>query len=552
MKQRNLIQAIVVFLVLATVVFLTIDQTLPPKALPASAPISEFSAERAIEHLKVIATEPRLVGEPGFEDARDYIIEELTKLGLSLEIQRTRNDSVENIIARFEGTETKEAILLVAHLDTTGSSPGATDDGHGVAVLLETARALRAGPPLQNTVMLLFSAPEETGAQGARAFYQEHTWIEDVNLVVNFDAGGLTGPAALTGRSADHGWLINEAAKADPYFFGTSATGEGKSDFTLAFRPAGFSGYDFQYTWDRRIHSPDDNLDNLNPSSLQHQGYHALSLARHFGNLNSLEDPKDPDPIYFNFLRLGVVQYPATWVTPIMLLVVLIFTSAIVLGFRRKALTPLGIGLGVLVFVISAIGTPFLVSRLSPQLPKVFPKFSTIYFGYGANELLLIMLFASFSLALTTTLYALMKKIRQVSMPDLTIGAFALVALITVIAAIDSPEASFVFAWPGLFGFLAVGYWFYSTKIDSNSFSIGQLVALVFAAVVAIAVMVPAILDDFMISQPNDWFLPLLQLVMLWGLLMPLLQIITRPNKWWLPVVAWVATTIIIIVALLG
>jgi hypothetical protein len=304
MKKQNIIHALIFFILLAAAVFVAIDQTLPPDALPASAPANEFSAERAIEHIKVIAQEPRLVGRPGFDNARDYVIDELTTLGLNPEIQSTTR--VENIIARIEGSESEEAILLVAHLDTVASSLGATDDGNGVAVLLETARALQAGAPLRNSVMLLFTAPEETGGHGAIAFIREHPWIEDVKLVANFDAGGLSGPVELTSTSPDNGRLIRELAQADPYAYGSSASGAGSSDFTLAFEPSGFSGFAFDHSWDRRIHSSLDNIENLNPASIQHHGYHALSVARHFGNLDSLEDPKDPNPIYFNVLRLAV------------------------------------------------------------------------------------------------------------------------------------------------------------------------------------------------------------------------------------------------------
>jgi len=88
-RKQYIVQAIVVLIVLAAAVFVTIDQTLPPEALPASAPATEFSAERAIKHIKVIATEPRLVGRPGFDNARDYGRSERTALGLNPEIQRT-------------------------------------------------------------------------------------------------------------------------------------------------------------------------------------------------------------------------------------------------------------------------------------------------------------------------------------------------------------------------------------------------------------------------------------------------------------------------------
>jgi hypothetical protein len=317
MKEQTLVQAIVVFVAIAAAVFATIDQTLPPDALPASAPATEFSAERAIEHIKVIATESRRSGSPGYENARDYVMSELTALGLTPEIQSATG--VENIITRIVGAESQEAILLVAHLDSRGG-PGATDDGNGVAVLLETARALQAGPSLRNSIILLFTDQEESRLQGAEAFIKEHPWIEDVRLVANFDAGGLSGPSALTGTSPDNGWLIREAAKADPYIYAGSAFGEGSSDFNV-FKSLGFSGYAFDYTWDRRIHTSHDNVENLNPPSIQHQGYHALSLARHFGDLDSLEDPKDPTPVYFSVLRLGVVRYPTTWIVPISLIV---------------------------------------------------------------------------------------------------------------------------------------------------------------------------------------------------------------------------------------
>jgi len=322
---------------------------------------------------------------------------------------------------------------------------------------------------------------------------KEHPWIDDVKLVINFDAGGLTGPFELTGTSPDNGWLIRELARADSYIYGSSASGEGSSDFN-AFKFYGFSGYAFDYSWDRRIHTPFDNVENLNPSSIQHQGYHALSLARHFGNLDSLEDPKDPTPIYFNVLRLGFVHYPATWVIPIVLIVVLVFAGVVALGFRRKLLTLSGIGLGALVLVISLISAPLLVSAVWKLLSSVAPSYQVTYLGHTVNESLLLTLFASITIALTTTWYALIQKVRQVSTPDLTIGAYALLALATVGFAIAMPEASFLSAWAGLFSFLSVGYWFFSTKDGSESFSVGQLVALILAAFVTIAVMLPIIL----------------------------------------------------------
>ena len=571
MKKQYIIQAIVVLLVIAAAVFVTLNQTVPPDALPADAPATEFSAERAMEHIKVIASKARQVGTPGFENARDYVIGELTALGLSPEIQRTKGtvtaemlattgrppdlpapspEDVENVIVRIDGAESPEAVLLVAHLDSR-NGPGASDDGSGVAVLLETARALQDGPPLRNSVILLFTAPEETGLHGAAAFITEHPWIEDVKLVINFDAGGLSGPSELTGTSPDNGWLIREVAKADPHIYGTSASGEGSSDFN-AFKFYGFSGYAFDYSWDRRIHTPTDNLENLNPPSIQHQGYHALSLASHFGNLDALEDPTDPNPIYFNVLRLGFFHYPATWAIPISMVVVLVFVGVVILGFRRKVLNPSGIGLGALVFVISLITAPLLISALWTLLFRRLPAYQVTYLGHTVNETLLLILFVIITIALTTTWYALIQKFKQVDTPNLTIGAYALIAVATFVFALVMPEASFLSAWAGLFGFLAVGYWFYSIKDHPDSFSMGQLVGLILAAIVAVVLMVPVIIASFMGSEANDWFLPIALMVLLLGMLVPQLQIITRPKKWWLPVAAWVAAAVSLFAAILG
>ena len=77
MNKQQIIQAIVIFAVITAAVFVTIDQTLPPDALPASTPDTEFSAERAVEHIKVIAQEPRLIGNPEFDNAREYVTTEV-------------------------------------------------------------------------------------------------------------------------------------------------------------------------------------------------------------------------------------------------------------------------------------------------------------------------------------------------------------------------------------------------------------------------------------------------------------------------------------------
>jgi len=180
------------------------------------------------------------------------------------------------------------------------------------------------------------------------------------------------------------------------------------------------------------------------------------------------------------------------------------------------------------------------------------PAYQATYLGHTINESLLLILFASIAIALTVTWYTLIRKIKQVSIPDLTIGAFTLLAVAIVGFAIAMPEGSHLSAWTGLSAFFAVGYWFFSRKGSSESFSVGQLVALILAAIVAVTLMLPTYIGDFMSSEANDWTLSIVIMVLMLGTLVPQLQIITRPKKWWLPVTAWVAVAVSFVAAIFG
>lgn len=565
-RRRDLPQAIVVFLVITATVFVVIDQTLPPPALPANAAATEFSAERAIEHIRAIAQEPRAVGEPGFELARNYVMATLEELGLEPELQKTRitlpqpllsyfgwnidpTQNVENILARIEGSKSKDAILLVAHLDSTGG-PGASDDANGAAVLLETARALLAGQQFKNTIIFLFTAPEETGLHGSAAFILEHPWSKQVKLVINFDAGGLSGPSELTNLSPQSGWLIRNLAKADPYAFATSGYGAGDSDFNT-FKFYGFSGYAFDYARDRRKHTPFDNIGNLNPSSVQHQGYHALFLARYYGNLDSLADTKQPDPIFFNVLRLGLVHYSQGIGIVVTVICSLVFAGVLVLGIRKRLLTFPGVGLGALVFIVSLITAPLLVRIFWAILSNTVPMYAVRYYGHAVNEPLLLALFASMEIAVISTWYVLFQGIKRVNLPDLTMGTLAVLFVTMVILSIDSLESNFRITWSLLCTLLASGFWFHSAKENDFALSPFHILGLLVAAIVTIILFVPAIYMDFTGTETDDLFMPMAILVVTAGLLVAPLHIITMPYKWWLSIAAAGSAVVLLGVAIL-
>ena len=180
----------------------------PPAALPDSAPLSDFSALRARRHVEQISRAARPIGSAANQSAREYILRELKSLGIPASVEQMtafRQDSaigysgarVKNIVARISGYGNSKAVLLSCHYDSVVEGPGASDDGAAVGALLETARALRQTVPLRNDVIFLFTDGEEPVMMGADACVTQSKWIQDVGLVMNFEARGTCGPSLM-------------------------------------------------------------------------------------------------------------------------------------------------------------------------------------------------------------------------------------------------------------------------------------------------------------------------------------------------------------------
>lgn len=504
--------AFLVFVTIVSVVFVTVVQTLPPPALPADAPAAEFSAERAIDHIRVIATQPRPSGSLAYEAARDYVLAELQNLGLETETQRV--GALQNTIGWIAGNKPSDIVLLTAHLDSDAESPGATDDGSGVAVLLETARALISMGPSRNTVMFLFTDCEEDGLQGARAFITHHPRAQDVKVVIGFDAGGLSGPSVLSATSSDNGWLIQQLAQADTHVTGSSAIdalADSRTDFGRGFRVAGFSGFAFDLFWDIRIHSPEDRIENLNPASIQHQGYHALSLARHFGNLDPLADPSEPDAVYFSVLRLFVLSYSSIWAIPLAVAVTGVFCGVLAYGLRRNILTWRGIGYGACALVAGLIIAPLPNILLGRWVSGVTSQIAVPSLVQPLEVSLIVLM----SLALTILWYHLARRIRSTSLHDLSMGA--LVPMVAGLAgtAVAFPAISFAFTWPLLLSLMASANWFYWYARQKNSKTV--IAGLLISGAANIVILGPSIL----LGLFDQMTLTLLFLGVLCGFLLP-------------------------------
>ncbi|MCA1588323.1 MAG: M28 family peptidase [Chloroflexi bacterium] len=98
-----------------------------------------------------------------------------------------------NLVAIAEGA-TDEAVVIVAHHDTVRGSPGADDNGAGVAVLLELAERF-AGRRFRRTVILAAPDFEEIGIIGSRNLARWLRRNHRVRAAVVFDPIGYMNPS---------------------------------------------------------------------------------------------------------------------------------------------------------------------------------------------------------------------------------------------------------------------------------------------------------------------------------------------------------------------
>jgi hypothetical protein len=556
-SKSEVVFGLAAFIFVAALIVATIYQQRPPAARSTGTPPGEFASGRAMQQLQVIAARPHAIGSPAEADVRDYIVSELNKLGLSPEVQDTtvavgtRSGGasaahVRNIIGRLKGQDAaSKALMLTAHYDSVPNGHGASDDGSGVVVLLETMRALKTGPPLQNDVICLFDDGEEAGMMGARAFVNEHPAVKDVGLVLNFEARGASGPVFMFETSDRNGWLVNEFAKAAPYPFSSSLMYSiykllpNDTDLTI-FKKAGLSGLNFAYIDSSvRYHSQRDNLQAVDERSIQHDGTYALALARHFGNLN-LDKRQEADAVYFDIWGTTLINYSSRWVMPLTVLGILLFLITAFVGLRKRQLTIKGILLGVPVFILSMIASMLVVWLLWGLMTTLHSDFTPL-----SNANLFFISFVTLALAVASTIYLALD--RWINFNNLSISVLLVWLILAVLLSVYLPGASYLLLWPLVFSLLALLVNYLYRRETSST---GPLFAvLCVCAVPGIIMMTETIQNLF--QGLNLGMLPLLigLSVLLLGLLIPHLGFIARPSKWLLPMVALAVSLLFLVVA---
>jgi hypothetical protein len=188
-----------------------------PAALPAPSLPAAFDAQGATNLAKYFAKfypdrAPETTGAAG---AAAWFVDELRPYGYS-----TQADPFEATVAgrgrlRFVNLmavapgRSQSAIVVMAHRDNTGDSPGAVDNASGTAALIELARSYanpaasssapssskRVSP--SHTIIFLSTDGGSLGGIGAAHFAAHSTLARDAVAVINLDSIATRGPARI-------------------------------------------------------------------------------------------------------------------------------------------------------------------------------------------------------------------------------------------------------------------------------------------------------------------------------------------------------------------
>jgi len=441
----------------------------PPDPAAADAPATEFSAARAFPHVQEIAAGVHVPGSDASDGVVEGLVATLSGLGLDTRVQNavgavrtaageTRMARVRNVVAVLPGTAATGRLFLTAHHDSVETGPGAADDAAGVAAVLETVRALTAGPHLRNDVVVVLTDAEEACSCGAEAFATAHPLASAGGVVLNLEARGTGGPPIMFETSPGNAALAEAYAAAVPHRVASSFAVEvyrampNFTDFSVLMADGGFTGMNTAFIdGAAAYHSPQDVPERLDRGTLQALGDNALATARALGDadLAGLTAPADGDATYFPVLG-ELVRYPGSLVWPLAA-GALAAVGLLVLVLHRRGTSPLGRTVGAtLLTALPLVLAPLAAQGLWALLVLVRPGYGQLVDPWrpGWFRLATVALVAGVVLCW----YALLR--RRMVPASLAAGALVWLAVLGAVLAVVAPGGSYLAVWPALAGAL--------------------------------------------------------------------------------------------------
>ena len=330
---------------------------------PQPADAEGFSSARVTDDIAVISKEHHSVAHPQERAAvREYLVGRLKGLGAdSVRVFRydslvgPQNRHVEytfdayDIMAEFAPlhavADSAAVLLLVAHYDSRYSQPygrdtvwsyGASDDGYGVGVIMETvSQLLKRRSEWRQGVKVLFTDAEEVGMMGMKALWENDREVFDnVGLMINVEARGPWGPALLFEACPGNEKVMDLYAGTAryPYTYSLTTVVYGFmpnfTDFTIV--KDSIPGLNFSTIADvNHYHTHLDNFSNISEKSIQHYGEQILPLASAYLEGEEYSDKdvlkSDRDAVNFTIPVIGLLNFSRTGYLVLNLVVFLLF-----------------------------------------------------------------------------------------------------------------------------------------------------------------------------------------------------------------------------------
>ncbi|MBS7232854.1 M28 family peptidase [Flavobacterium psychroterrae] len=501
--------------------------------------LAEFSTERALNQVEIIAQKPHYVGSTNHELVANYLKLELNRIGLETSVQEgfTLNGKgllvkSKNILARIKGTNNSKALLLLSHYDSAphSFSKGASDDASGVATILEGIRAfLYAKQPHKNDIIILFSDAEELGLNGAALFVNKHPWAKEVGLVINFEARGSSGPSyMLMETNKGNQALVKEFSKAKTQYpvsnslmYSIYKMLPNDTDLTVFREQGNIQGFNFAFIDGHyNYHTQQDDVQHLNKTTLAHQGTYLMPLLKYFSNVDLNSTNSTEDDVYFS-APFSFISYPFAWVFPMTIIALGLLILFIFIGKAKRVITFREIFRG-FVPLLGSIVISGLVTFLGWKIIlEIYPQYSDLLNGFTYNGHAYIGAFVTLSIAISFAFY------HHFSEAKITMNHFVAPLLLWIIInaflANSLTGAGFLII-PVYFGILLFGVF-----VITQHYSLGM--NLLFS-IPALAIVAP-----FIIMFPVGLGLKILYgsailTVLLFGLLLPVFGAFFKKGVW--------------------
>ncbi|HJS00976.1 MAG TPA: M20/M25/M40 family metallo-hydrolase [Flavobacterium sp.] len=421
-KNISSIVSILFFIGILVVIYLS---QMPRWVSNDDQPLSEFSTKRALIHIKKISQKPHFIGSENHKQVANYLQNELTKLGLETSFQEgyTLTDwgnltKSKNILARIKGTNNTKALVLLSHYDSAphSASHGASDDASGVATILEGVRAfLHNKTPHKNDIIILFTDAEELGLNGAALFVTKHQWAKEVDLVLNFEARGTSGPSyMLMETNNGNAAMVQNFATAKPSHIVSNSLMysiykmlPNDTDLTVFREQGNIQGFNFAFIDGHyNYHTAQDDIQHLDINSLAHQGSYLMPLLNYFSNTNLKTIQSTQDYVYFS-IPFAFISYPFSWVVPMVIIAFALFLFFMILGMVKKIIRIQKVLEGLLPLLGSLLFAGLITFFGWKYLLEFYPQYNDLLNGFTYNGHSYITMIVLLSLSICFGFYLL-------------------------------------------------------------------------------------------------------------------------------------------------